>query len=145
MEKNDMIFNERNKEKKKIEFQWKHKIVKSWEIWLCKIWINIGSESSKDGNFMRPVIILKTWIGWDLVNIIPLTTKYKPLFYQQYYPFNDYYKYWLDRPTYFLLNQCKTISIKRLVRALNNIWTIPLVPFIFIKKLSSKAQSLLFP
>jgi mRNA-degrading endonuclease toxin of MazEF toxin-antitoxin module len=95
-------------------------MVKSWEIWIMKIWINIWSEVSKDDNFTRPVLILSNFLWWDLVWIIPFTTKYNKNYDKFLYEFKNYKKYWLNFKSYLLLNQFKTVSIKRLERKINN-------------------------
>jgi len=57
MEKTIELFDSWNKQKKFIEFYKKKiKIVKTWEIWISKVWINIWSEVSKDWEFSRPVL-----------------------------------------------------------------------------------------
>jgi len=121
MQKTKRLFNQRNIDKQNIEFlQNKIKRVVVWEIWICKIWVNIGSESSKDNKYMRPVLIIKTYLGWDLVWIIPITTKYKEKYKKYYFKINNYQKFGLKEQSYCLLNQYKPISIKRLIKKINN-------------------------
>lgn len=120
MEKTKELFDEWNKQKKFIEFYKKKvKNVKSWEIWICKIWINIWSEISKDIEFSRPVLVLSTHLWWDLVLIIPFTTKYNQKYSKFLIELNDFKKYWLLEKSYLVLNQFKIISLKRLDRKLN--------------------------
>ncbi len=121
MEKTQELFDLWNKEKKFIEFYKKKiKIVKSWEIWISKIWLNIWSEISKDWEFSRPVLVLSTHLWWDLVLVIPFTTKYNENYKKYLYEFNDFEKYWLSEKSYLILNQFKIMSLKRLDRILNN-------------------------
>lgn len=121
MEKTRELFDIWNENKKQIERIHHRKIVKVWEIRLCKIWVNIGSEISKDNEFLRPILVLKTGIGWDLVTIVPITTKYNPNFSYAYFSIIDYTNYGLEFKSFCVLNQTKVISIKRLTRKLNNI------------------------
>jgi mRNA-degrading endonuclease toxin of MazEF toxin-antitoxin module len=85
-----------------------------------KIWVNLWSEVSKDNNFTRPVLVISNFLWWDLVWIIPFTTKYNERYSKFLYELVDYDKYWLNEKSYLLLNQFKTVSIKRLDRLLNN-------------------------
>jgi len=122
MEKTKDLFDAWNKEKKFLEFyKNKLKIVKRWDIWMTKVWVNIWSEVSKDWEFSRPVLVLKTHLWWDLVAIIPFTTKYSIRYKKYLYEFNDFEKYWLSEKSYLILNQFKIISLRRLDRKLNNI------------------------
>lgn len=121
MKKTDLEFDLWNKEKKFIEFfKKKNKIVKIWEIWIAKIWINLWSEISKDWDYSRPVLVISNFLWWDLVWIVPFTTKYKDKYKKYLLEFNDFEKFWLKEKSYLVLNQFKTISIKRLERKLNN-------------------------
>lgn len=121
MEKTKELFDLWNKEKKFIElYKNKLKIVKKWDIWISKIWINIWSEISKDWEFSRPVLILKTHLWWDLVSLVPFTTKYSTRYKKYLYEFKNFEKYWLNEKSYLILNQFKIISLKRLDRILNN-------------------------
>ncbi len=119
MEKTKEIFDSWNKQKQKIDIKWKYKRVKVWEIWLCKIWINIWWEISKDWKFIRPVLIVSNKLWWDLVWVMPLTTVYKEKNSKYLLELVNYTKYWLSRKSYLILNQFKIISLKRLERKLN--------------------------
>lgn len=121
MEKTRELFDTWNKEKQKIEFIHHKKIVKVWEIRLCKVWVNIGSEISKDNEFIRPILVLKTGIGGDLICAVPITTKYNPNFSYAYFPIINFTAYGLEFKSFCVLNQARVISIKRLTRKLNNI------------------------
>ncbi len=53
-----------NEEKKKVQFSKKKrgKRILRGEIWIAKIGMNIGNEISKDGNFSRPVLVIRDHI-----------------------------------------------------------------------------------
>jgi hypothetical protein len=61
MHKNTELYDIWNEEKKKIQFSKKKrgKRVLRGEIWIAKIGVNLGNEISKDGNFSRPVLVLR--------------------------------------------------------------------------------------
>lgn len=121
MEKTKELFDIWNREKKFLEFyKNKLKIVKKWEIWMTKVWINIWSEISKDWEFSRPVLVLKSHLWWDLVWVIPFTSKYSNRYSKFLLEFEDFEKYWLSQKSYLILNQFKIISLRRLDRILNN-------------------------
>jgi len=122
MQKTPKLFDQRNKEKKTIEFsKKKRKRVNIGEIWICKIWINIGSEISKDWKHQRPVLIISNYLWWDLVLVTPMTTKYNKNYEKNLFKITDYQKFWLNKQSFCILNQTKTISIKRLIKKINNI------------------------
>lgn len=121
MEKTKELFDIWNREKKFLEFyKNKLKIVKKWEIWMTKVWINIWSEISKDWEFSRPVLVIKSHLWWDLVWVIPFTSKYSNRYSKFLLEFQDFEKYWLSQKSYLILNQFKIISLKRLDRKLND-------------------------
>lgn len=143
MEKTIELFDSWNKQKKFIEFYKKKiKIVKPWEIWISKVWINIWSEVSKDWEFSRPVLVISTRLWWDLVWVIPFTTKYNQNYKKYLLEFNDFEKYWLTQKSYIILNQFKIMSLKRLDRKLNdtkkNSIHYPLVDEDILKDISKK-------
>lgn len=120
MEKTVDLFNSWNKEKINIDNNDKHNLkVKKRQFWLCKIWVNIWSEISKDNKFIRPVLILNTNYRWDLILVLPLTSSIN-INFKEFYVKIDWKNYWLDKDSYILLNQIKVISKKRLVRKLND-------------------------
>lgn len=125
IESKNKSFDDRNEEKKEIHHNWKLKWVKVWQFWLCKIWMNIGNEMSKwyDFNFQRPVLIVSTFIWWDLVWVIPCSTQpAKNQDMKQFVIlFKEWKEHWLDRETNFIINQFRVISIKRLKRLINDI------------------------
>lgn len=125
IESKNRSFDDWNEEKKEIYHNGKLKLVKPWEIWLCKIWMNIGWEMSK-GNvnyFQRPVLVISTRIWWDLACIIPFSTQPAKSKDTEKFtiPFIEREKHGLDKPTNLILNQLRIVSIKRLKRAFNNI------------------------
>ena len=132
MEKTYELFDSWNLEKKKIEFHWKLKRVKVGEIWICKIWVNIWWEISKDGRFSRPVLVVSNKLWWDLVAVIPFTTILNENLKQYLFELDDFSRYWLQRKSYLVLNQLKIISLKRLERKLNGYYRkssfLPIIP-----------------
>jgi mRNA-degrading endonuclease toxin of MazEF toxin-antitoxin module len=98
-----------------------------------------GSEISKDGTYIRPVLVVSTRLGGDLVFVIPCTTQYKDDLARFLIPLQNATRYGLDRDTYLCMNHIKTMSIRRLVRQVNNISVhgkhIPRVPNAALKKL----------
>lgn len=120
MEKTKELFLQRSEQKREIQDSLHKRFVEAGEIWLGKVWVNIWSEISKDGDFIRPFLILKTWIWWDLATVVPFTTKYNENFAHQVIYFPEWKLYGLKHPSYLILNQVKTISIKRLISKLNN-------------------------
>ena len=122
MNKTPELYDIRNKDKQKLQNRFRELTIKIWDIRNYKIWVNLWSELSKDEKFIRPVIILKTNIWWDLILVAPLTSVYKEEYERNYIKIDNFAKYGLDRQSYVLLNQIKTISSKRLVRKINNIY-----------------------
>ncbi len=124
MKKTKELFSEWNKQKQEIELNWKaFKIVKKWEIWISKIWINIWWENSKDDDFTRPILIVSIWLWWDLIWVLPFSWWYNSNFEKYYFELNNHNKYWLKKESRLLLNQFKVISKKRLLYKINNLST----------------------
>ncbi|MDQ7022974.1 MAG: type II toxin-antitoxin system PemK/MazF family toxin [Candidatus Gracilibacteria bacterium] len=98
----------------------KNKKVKRGEIWVAKIGVNIGSEISKDGKYLRPVLVMSNHMGGDLVGIIPITTKYNKNYDKFLIEIRNYQKYGLKEKSYFSINNFKTISLKRLTYKIND-------------------------
>lgn len=142
MEKTVKLFDDWNDEKKWTDFYGKRKLVEIWEIWICKIWVNIGSEISKDDKFQRPVLVVSNYLGWDLVGILPMSTQYNEKFAQFILPFDVWTQYWLNKPTNLILNQFKILSSKRLVKLVNNIMVkgqkIQKVPHLLVEEILTK-------
>jgi len=108
-----------NNDKKLIEFKDISKIVcKKRQIWLCKIGENVGNELSKSNEFIRPILILNSFLGGDLILILPLTTKYS-ISYENFL-FKLDKKIGLKFDSYVALNQIKVISKKRLLNKIIN-------------------------
>jgi len=123
MEKNNELFDNWNKKKKEIDFFWdSFKRTKIWEIWIENVWVNIWNEISKDWKFQRPSLICTKWMWWDLVWIIPITTKYNKNLWKYLVEIIDFEKYWLKYKSYLVLNQFKFISKKRLVKRINSFY-----------------------
>lgn len=138
MEKTESIFDKRNLDKKHIQKFKKHLEPNIWEIRMHKVWVNIWNELSKEAPHMRPCIILNQYVGWDLVLIVPLTSKKHNSRYE--IEIKDSKLYWLSTASYVLINQIKTISKKRLIHKFNGIIVnnkrIKLVPASFIKTIT---------
>ena len=77
--------------------------------------MNLWNEESKQEPFIRPCLIINNYLKWDLILIIPLTTKFNNNLQDIFYKI-DWEKYSLDKDSYLLLNQFKVISKKRLIR-----------------------------
>ena len=120
MKKTKKLFDNWNEEKQIIEFNGKIKKVKKWEIWVAKIWVNIWSEISKDWKYLRPILVISNHMWWDLVWIIPITTKYNKNYDKFLIEVKNYKKYWLKEKSYFSINNFKTISLKRLKYKIND-------------------------
>lgn len=146
MNKTPELYDIRNKDKQTLQNRFRKLTIKVWDIRNCKVWVNLWSELSKDDKFIRPVIILKTNIWWDLVLVAPLTSIYKKEYERNYIKIDNFEKYGLDRQSYVLLNQIKTISSKRLVRLINNIYReseyIPLVDNSILTMIKEKYKKL---
>jgi len=102
---------------KKIELQKseiKH-FVKKRQFWLYYVWMNLWNEESKQNPFIRPCLIINNYLKWDLILVVPLTTKFNKNLEDIFYKI-DWEKYSLDKTSYLLLNQFKVISKKRLIR-----------------------------
>ncbi len=102
-----------NKEKKRLQKITNRIEPNVWEIWMYKVWINLGNEISKEKPFMRPCVILNNFIGWDLILIAPLTSKKHNGKFE--IEITEYEIYGLARLSYVLINQVKPISKKRLI------------------------------
>lgn len=83
------------------------------EIWWASIGINIGNEiDGKNGNFERPVLVLKKMNPSTLL-VIPLTSQDK----------QGYYYLEIENENgkkIFVLSQMRLISSKRLIRKMKN-------------------------
>ncbi len=143
MQKTSSLFESWNKQKQFLEFRKnKPKRVKSWEIWIAQVGVNLGSEISKDGDFSRPVLVISNFLWWDIVWVIPLTTHYNTNFSQFLYPIKNWKKFGLHRESFLCLNQFKTMSTKRLTRQLNGRKNqgkqVPLIPHWELEKIKDE-------
>lgn len=109
----------------KLLFQ-KNISLKKGQIWWFNVWINVWKEIWKSSPFLRPCLIVSNncWIWLIWVFPIYWWLKYDN---KHIYKFNDYKKYWLNKESVVLLNHFKTISIKRLVKKINDKSWLPLV------------------
>ncbi len=84
------------------------------EIWICKIGENIGNEISKDNPFIRPILIINSFLNGDLILMFPLTTKYSKTYSQFLFKIDK--EIGLRYDSYIMLNQIRAISKRRLIR-----------------------------
>ncbi len=133
------IFDQRNKNKKQLQLSQKRIFTNRGEIWMYKVWVNIWNEISKWQPFIRPCIILNN-IWWDLILIIPLTTKQHNKKY--YIKIQQHEEYWLYHQSFALINQIATISKKRLLFKTNAIKKenkrIKLIPKTILEEIKSE-------
>lgn len=87
---------------------------KKREIWTCKLGENIGNELSKNSPFIRPVLIINSFLGGDLILIFPLTTKYFTKYNNFLFELDT--QCGLKYKSYIALNQIRVISKKRLIK-----------------------------
>ena len=146
MQKTKEDFNKWNEEKILLDLEWNfNKKVKIWEIWIIKIWINIWWENSKNKNFLRPMLVVSTWLWWDLIWIIPFSGSYNEKLEKFYFKLNNSKKYWLEKNSNLLLNQFRVISKKRLVFKINNLSTNIIKPIIWrniLNKIRKKLRNI---
>lgn len=125
MEKSKDIFCDWNLCKINLENNNIKHIVKKRQFWLFYVWVNLWNEESKISLFIRPWLVVNNFMKWDLLLIVPLTSKFNENLKDIYYKI-DWNIYWLNKDSYLLLNQFKIISKKRLIRKLNDKDNIPL-------------------
>ena len=91
---------------------------------------------------------MKTHLWWDLVSVVPFTTKYSTRYKKHLYEFKNFEKYWLNEKSYLILNQFKIMSLKRLDRKLNNAtkkWVhYPLVEYELLTEISNQIKKRVF-
>lgn len=110
-------FNKWNNEKQRVHK--KHSLhVKKWEIWLCKLWINIWHEADGKNDFLRPVLILQIW--WNIALIAPMTTNQRRIIHKRYHQIQSI-NFWTDTAwqmiiSLVMLTQIKTIDSRRCFR-----------------------------
>jgi mRNA-degrading endonuclease toxin of MazEF toxin-antitoxin module len=123
MEITPELYESWNQKKQELQFaKTKWKLVHPGEFWICNIGVNIGSEISKDEYFQRPVLVLGTHLWWDMIMVVPCSKQHREWPLSQYYiPFPEFADYGLNQHTYFVMNQVKLMSRKRLVKLINNI------------------------
>lgn len=84
-------------------------LYKEGEIWWTHIGVNLGVESCGKGeNFQRPVLILKKLGKYSCI-VLPVTTQ--PQNGHSYIQYSQ-----REHTVWIMLNQIKTISIKRIYR-----------------------------
>lgn len=101
--------------------------LKLWQIWWYNVWINIWKEIWKTEPFLRPCLIINNNMWSWLIGIFPIYwwKNYNERFL---YKIKNYWKYWLTKWSNILLNQYKTISLKRLVSKINDTWWKKILP-----------------
>lgn len=109
------LYNERNKQKQKIHFEWNDDFyVNSREIRFIKMWLNIGFEENGKKEFNRPVLIIKK--VWNLFFTVAMTSKGKDdnIFYHKIFTweFNENNQIHKDS-SYVIMSQVKVIDKKR--------------------------------
>lgn len=117
MYKADIVFDIWNEDKKKLQKIDTKSIPNVWEIWMYKAWVNLGNEISREQPFMSPCIVLNNFVGWDLILIVPLTSKKHNGRFE--IELIEYKSYGLYQQSYVLINQIKPISKKRLIYKIN--------------------------
>ncbi len=120
----EIVFDEWNIQKKKLNSNDKSFFFKEWEIWRVSIGLNIWSEVyGKWKWFMRPVIILKK-LSRHICIVIPLTSKIKE--WSWYFSFSL-----KGNIRCVLLHQIRMIHINRYK---DKIWEVSNITFLEIKK-----------
>lgn len=71
----EIIFDERNSEKKQLNKKMIHPYINEREIWYIKLGKNIWTEQDGKWEFMRPALVIKKI--WNLFFWVPLTTGWK--------------------------------------------------------------------
>ncbi len=119
MHKTPELFDGRWEKKKSLEFRDNPSfLVDVWSIWRYYEWVNIWNEISKDGQYMRPCVVLQNnrWNGLYLV--MPLTTKYHAWMEKYYFIIHNPEKYgivwWRG-----IINQIHPIDKKRFINKLS--------------------------
>ena len=94
--------------------------VKPREFWIHDLswwmWWEIDTDSKR-----RPCLIVSTKLGYDLISIIPITTKFDGDNYVKnnfYIEIENYQQYWLKEKSYLACNQLRVISKERLIKNL---------------------------
>lgn len=105
----------------KIDSEEMNRNIQNWEFWTYNVWVNIWWEMSVEEPFVRIWLILNAKLEWDMVLICPLSTQFWEWFIKEkyYLEIEDYKKYWISKKSYFVQNQIKTISKKRLLKNLS--------------------------
>lgn len=104
-------FNDWNKLKKKLNNKKINLNLRVGEIWICNLGLNVGHETNgKNKDFIRPVIIIKTYKNSGAITL-PLTTKQK----------NDFFHFKLSKNSYIKLTQIKFLDQKRFKRKIKQV------------------------
>lgn len=143
--------NQRHQYHKIIEFEPKKMpSVKSRQIRLYYVGMNVGGEIRRDSPFTRPCLILQGQYGRDLALIAPISGQMNEHNAKYYYEIPTPERYGLtQKPQAFInLNQIKSISKKRLIRKMNDTRDkdekrIPFVPVPIQQEIITKRKNLI--
>jgi len=118
MEKNWEVFDQWNREKKRVHTIWATGyrdvfFVHSKEVWYVKLWINIWYEEDGKSGYKRAVLVVKK-IG-NLFLVIPMTTKEKHNIY------HHKLETFVWRSSWLILSQIKTIDKKRFIQKIGEV------------------------
>lgn len=108
MKKTPQLYDAWNECKKEVAIYGEPQNVQVGQVWRYYNGVNIGSELSKDGQFTRPCLVLKTKCWNGLVLVAPITTKYKQYKANYLIPLKNY-----GRESYLIINQVQFIDKRR--------------------------------
>jgi len=98
---NDLDYSNWNSKKMELQKSNIKYHVKKRQFWLYYVWLNIWNEESKQEPFLRPCLVINNYLKWDLILIVPLTTKYNKNLDDIFYKI-EWKKYSLDKDSYLL-------------------------------------------
>ena len=127
----EKLFDTWNEEKKNTNKKERvEKYPKPREIWLTKMWLNVGFEQNWKDKFTRPVLILKK--VWSLYFCAALSTKNKKSFFYKKLRTTNFIKGFETEHSMLIISQAKNFDKKRFIK---QIWYISQEEFIEIKNL----------
>lgn len=113
----EKLFNEWNIEKQKTDARW-FVHAKAWQIWHCKLWVNIWSEENWKWWFLRPILVL--WNVGNMLLVAPTTTNIQKNGSQFYYKIESVGFGLRENGTiiesFVMLSQVRTIDSRRLIK-----------------------------
>ena len=114
------IFDAWNEQKKKIHNDREvEKYPKPREIWLTKMWVNIGDEQNGKEKFTRPVLILKKI--WSLFFCVALSTKNKESFFYKKLQTAHFIDWFEVSDSVLIVSQAKNFDKKRFIKQIGRI------------------------